>query len=311
MSEEYKQFARETYEKVYNEMKKSLELSGDTPLLVMSGEHHFDSYKEKNYYNAIAPDSWQEPAAAAAYTHIAMIQAAIDLVGKENVVVSVEMDAFLEKFFEADRAYFNSEMEKFQNGASLDSLSQENRTKMEQGAARAQYFAKNTGVEIVGTDLENRNPDEQLRKDAEIEAIGKIALRTQNTPKIVLHIGGADHIPSLQGHKQKEIEEDASALTKDPDKNPFLGIFGDTLFFNSGRAAWFGDGGQRSAADGYYTNPDNAVQIDAPGAMDESDIREIEQRIQDAAREMRNQNPAPGREQTNEVNPAAAQEYNR
>ena len=247
------------------DISQALKSSGNLPVFVMSGEVHEDTETE-NTLNDYLPDQYENPALAAAYTHISAIHAAGELVGKENVIVSIELDQD-----ELDQAIEIANREL--NGQVLVE-------------ARPMYeavrFAVEQGYELVASDplRDRKNPDRQDRFDAEIETIGKHALRTEDTPKVIIHIGGAYHIGSLQGYRADELKSDGETLTKNPERNPFEGIFGQTLFYNTAQdtSSMFilevlDDGNN------YYRNSANASQIDPPGRMTEIDSRNIANQV--------------------------------
>ncbi len=301
MSEAYEQFAKDTYVKVYHDMKDALGASGDLPILVVSGEMHNDPMlgdhidiivseetddflKEyEDIYDldisVLIPDSMENPALASAYTHMSNIQAASDLVGKDNVVVSVELNnktleqviSFIEK-----GSTFTTPI------PALETIS----------------FALKNGYEIVASDPLNGKGDkgdkyQQERYDEEILAIGRHALRIEDTPKIVVHIGGTNHIGTLQGYDRFDLAENGEELLRDPEIDPFNGSYGKVLFYNTAQTTTYSilEGLFDDTID-YAQNPKNATQIDPPGAMDESDRRNIADRIEEASAEMHNTSEA-------------------
>lgn len=253
----YDQFAQDTYEQVHGAIDQALKNSGGLPVFVMSGEVHEDTEMD-NTFNEYLPDQYENPALAAAYTHISAIHAAGELVGKENMVVSIELDQDT-----LDQEIHIAELE----------LSG-HRIMQQTPMYEAIRFAVEQGYEVVPSDpLHNtENPYAQERFEAEIEEIGKHALRTDNPPQVIVHIGGAYHIGSLQGYSISELKSDGETLTKNPERNPFEGIFGQTIFYSTSHTSpsmfvseVMDDGAY------YYQNRDNAIQIDPPGRMTEID----------------------------------------
>ena len=228
------------------------------------------------------PAKYEEPALSAAYTHIAAIQSAVDLVGKENVVVSFEFDEpLIEKSL--DVVY---EIQLLREEGNLDSIySHAARLFNAFPTFHAMEFAKSQGLEIVGSDPgrgADFSSDSQERRDAEIVALGKLALQTEDTPKVVVHVGGSAHLVTLQGYPYNIDTSLFADKTQEDAVSPFEGIYGSQIFINSDQPVT--DVYNRSAL-AYMRNPDNAMQLDPPGKMDTSDLTDIGSRVQDASRE--------------------------
>ena len=273
MGDPYKKFAKETYDTVYTAMKDGVAQSGNLPLLFMSGESHIDTKLEKQSNNFV-PESDQEPAIAAAYTHVAAIKSAADLVGNDKVAISFEMDQEtldqLKDRYAHNPDSFQEMCERFPMLIALK-------------------YAIDNGYETVASDplYQTPNATSPERFDAEKDALGKVALRTNNQPNIIVHIGGSYHIGYLQGHTNEELMENGEHLTRQENEDPFNGIFGHSVFINSAHRNPL----QLQAAPDtqrylYLQNPENAIQIDAPGKMDKADITDIAERIEAAAKDM-------------------------
>lgn len=283
----YEGFARDTYTTVRNRLDIAGEKSGDLPVLVVSGERHFEENLHKFASNLI-PDKYEEPPLAATYTHIASIQAAVDIAGRENVVVSVELsDRELERI-EQEIEYKidvrNDILEML--GAPepsqrifLDSVT-------EWPIYEAVRFAVENGLEIVATDKLKGISLDQEHFDAEIEELGKIALNTSDPPRFVVHIGGAAHIGTLQGHSIDALARNGSELTREDALSPFNGIYGEQVYINTAQNTLvdemelaireiFGDHQYCE----YSMKKENAIQIDPPGHITEDDVRLAPERI--------------------------------
>ena len=173
----YQDFALRTYTDVRANIKTALDGAvADLPVLVIIGESHLDTQQERDA-NLYTADYMEEPALASAFTEIAALEAAARIVGKENVVLSIE--SFPEKFPEKIEAIR-------ENG----------------GVPPAPYdqmpiwhtlaYAVNNGFEIVPTDTGNHYhetaPD--LRDEMMIDAVASVSASAEDSPQIVVHVGG-------------------------------------------------------------------------------------------------------------------------
>ena len=282
MSDAYEEFAKETYATTRSEIGTAVEGGGGLPVLVVSGNEHIDSGLERKL-NYFTRDANEEPAMAGAYTHIAAIQASSDLVGAENVVVS----------FEFDQDKLDRRIEMVQRAINDDSVTLEDVLKEEGLEGRPVYYAMEyalrEGHTLVASDPwhDAPSPTDPKRFDGEIEALGKQALRTEDRPDVVVHIGGSSHFGTLQGHDLRAVLNNGENMVRVDDLNPFTGIYGNTVFFNSYQAG-AGDGIESGFNQGaiYARKDENAVQIDPPGQMDASDLENIAERVQAASAEM-------------------------
>ncbi len=274
LSENYEKFAQETYETVYNAVQQSLATAKNAPILMVSGEGHYDFLSEI-ITNMWTDDAEETPAHAAAYTHISAIRAAADLVGRENVVVSFEQDP-----------------------KSIENiLSNLNRDRVPdfflepQASQLAFIYAYKNGFNIVGTDAGYRGAIE--RADGNVEeiimdpqryAMEHAAISAQaGNARIVVHIGGAAHIKTLQGYPPDSDFSDPDNVPT-PVDNPFDSVYGCVVYFNND------DEFKKETEDtSFYRNPENAIQIDAPGKMDSRDRKDVGKRIDDAAATMRSE----------------------
>lgn len=272
----YKEFAEHTYSTARDSIKEALAAADGLPILIVSTEEHEDTMGE-SVINTFLSDENEEPAFAAAYTHISAIQAAADLVGKENVIVSLEVHPDYVKNTLLSHAEDVTEEGKYYMLPIFEAV----------------RYAQKEGFEIVGSDP--HDPDgptpkgvtSQDRYDSEVEAIGKLALRVEDKPKIVIHIGGAAHVGTLQGYTEDEISSDGDELLRDPQKDPFQGIYGQTVYLNTFHHELRN---VTSAIDYaipnrylYAMNPYNVIQVDSPGALSEKDMQNVTEYIQSAS----------------------------
>lgn len=269
---EYTQFAQDTYEQIKSDVQKALQADTNLPLLVVSGERHTEIELDEVLAGVI-PDKYENPALAAAYTHISAIHAAGELVGKDNIVVSIEMS----------QSELTALTELVQNHTLFLSEDTYNLPIM-----RALSYAIENQYEVVATDPISEPGSGQERYDAEIEKIGQIALRTQDRPDVVVHMGGAAHIGTLQGYSREELIDNGKHLTRNTEANPFEGIYSNQLFYSTAPiTASMSLGLLFDGSDNYYNNPKNATQINPPGKMEDVDIRNIERQVQGLPMDMR------------------------
>lgn len=270
-------------------MRDGLSESVDLPMLVVSGEMHHD-LPEQGFLDSFIPAGYEEPALAAAYSHIAAIQSAINLVGKENVVVSFE---FNEPLLERSLSVVD-EIQELRGQGNLGNVNSEaGRIFNAFPAFHAMEFAKSQGLDIVGSDPgrgKDFSSDSQVRRDAEVDALGKLVLKVADTPKIVVHVGGEAHFVTLQGHPYNLDTSVYKDVTQENVISPFEGIYGSQIFINSDQPV-IEAFGRDSAA--YMRNPENAMQLDPPGKMDQNDLIDIGTRIQEAANSLRSEMSVP------------------
>jgi hypothetical protein len=289
LSETYEKYARDSYTVVMGAMRERLLANGGKPLLVVSGESHEDGTAEK-WSNAFTRDSKEQPALAAAYTHMAAITAAVRLVGKENVVVSIEQ--------------YSREMGEIARDLRMG-LKPKVQLNDEKPMSRAILYANSLGLKIQGTDEGrvgairraegdlNKAIDDNSRYVEERQALNDLGRFGPRPPKIVVHIGGAAHIQMLHGYGPTDNVAQMSANVRNAVKNPFEAVYGRPLFFNSSDINSDGD-----VTHAFTSNARNAIQRVAPGAMDANDIKNIEERIKAADRAFVLPGDAPGAART-------------
>jgi hypothetical protein len=273
LSDPYEQFAKDSYTVVMGTMRERLLANGGKALLVVSGESHEDGTAEK-WSNAFTRDSKEQPALAAAYTHIAAITAAVRLVGKENVIVSIEQ--------------YSKEMAEITRDLRMG-LKPKVELNDEKPMSRALLYASSLGLKIQGTDDGrvgairraegdlNKAIDDNSRYVEERRALNDLGRFGPNPPKIVVHIGGAAHIQMLQGYGPTQDVSQMSESARRAVHNPFEAVYGRPVFFNSGDQNSDGDITHK-----FISSAQNAIQRVAPGAMDANDIKNIEERIKAA-----------------------------
>ncbi len=257
MSEEYGDyptFAGDTYRAARTQIGLALTQSPDLPVFVGSFETHNDD-RWVQAEHALTSDLEESPAIAAAVTHIAALQAAVDLVGKENVVLDVELNDKL--------------LNDFKKSPSVSDPAT-------QTMWHVVKYALDHGIKINASDILNGSPKaliDQDRFDAELTSVQLQALRTRDAPRIVVHVGGAAHMGNFQGFQLSELQSDGSSLDRTQRVSPLEGIYGVQIFLHtpSTRA---GELRQNPWGD-YADNPANAAQIDSPGRMSETDRTQL------------------------------------
>jgi hypothetical protein len=266
MSEEYGDyptFAGDTYRAARTQIGLALTQSPDLPVFVGSFETHNDD-RLVRAKDAFTSDLNESPAMAAAVTHIAALQAAVDLVGKENVVLDVELNEKL--------------LNDFKKSPSVSDPATETMWHVVK-------YALDHGIKINASDILNGSPKaliDQDRFDAELTSVQLQALRTRDAPRIVVHVGGAAHMGNFQGFQLSELQSDGSSLDRTQRVSPLEGIYGAQIFLHtpSTRA---GEWRQNPWGD-YADNPANATQIDSPGRMSETDRGCLGQYVSDASK---------------------------
>lgn len=269
MSQKYEDFAKETYRTFYENMEQGLaeaEESGK-PLLVVSGEAHFSKDD--------------------AYSHIAGLAAAINLVGTDKVTLSLEIPPNLINWF-------------FQNAeTTIDKALNINHPQLGRPMTKSLAYAidKNIDVERTDTNRQGVQTLEQLlhplRLDGEIVSIGQIPSENPDA-KIVFHIGGAYHLFTLAGYQTHDRLNDYSQINQLPSIAPFQRDYAKVLMFNSAEPNCENE----TTINCDFANAHaNAIQIKNPGPMDrdDRDYNTIVARIEAAATNYRpiTENAAP------------------
>jgi len=275
----YARFAKETYNRVYDDMKEALEKSDGKPILIVSGE----AYRDVDFdlkANKLLPDSLENPAFAATVTHLAIMRAAMDLVDKEDLVVSQELtDHAVEVITDTIKERDESE--------GIYSFEVPSRNGLR--------YALENGLKVSPDDplggYGRRYPERSM---AAIEAIQKHAL-AENPPKIVFRMGSVGNTGTLQGIPLQKLLDEGKELTRDPDDDPFKDQYAQTLFYNTVQNTPFYLLEYSDEDVDYAKNSANAEQIDPPGAISQAEkllipdyikMASIDKWAQDFAKEM-------------------------
>ncbi len=242
MSQRYEDFAKQTYRTFYKNIEAALTdaQSEGKPLLVISGEEHNTSPED-------------------AYSHIAGITAAIELVGKENVIVSAEIPP-------EDLENFEWHHEYLWGALTIESpMNNGMRHALENDVTLVATDVARTGEEIRG-----KNIFSAQRLNGEIEAISSIPDTSPDT-KIIFHIGGTSHLFTLSGYRAEDQFADFEDLNTLPQDKPFEEKYGQVVLFNSWEAEEGEHGNKTRILWDFATAHANAIQIKNPGLMDEED----------------------------------------
>lgn len=278
ISEAYEKFAVETYSKVHQELSRAIS-ENEGSILLLSMEEHMDS-QEESYTNGFTHVKDQEPAISAAYTHISALKSAVDIAGSENVVLSIELPVSVL--------------------SQAIAILKENEGKIPGKFAEAPHmyavaFALEKGIKIMPTDpLSNQNMSSE-REQMMADSVGSI-VTDENPPRVVVHIGGAMHLSTFQGYSAEEVIQSQGSITASSDRNPYKGIYDDVLYFNNARSPQRllefienrnSNGDQYTLySHEYFTNPDNAIQIDAPGMAFYDDKYNVRENVEEAAQKL-------------------------
>jgi len=289
--EAYQEFAKETYGTMRGDLVDALLKAGDKSVLLVVGEGHYGS-PLNDLANKVTPDKYENPPQSSVYSDLIAIQVAVDTVGKDNVLISIEAPP--------------SKQELIENWDGNMSLEQKQGDIPLMGKVAA--YAHKQGFNVSYDDPLGGIVSymDQKRYDAEIEAVGKHGLRVDDeAPKIVVRLVGSAHLAMLQGHKVKDVYENRSSLTKDQAEDPLECAYGQRLFYNTAQpsvATWEAGLMGGGAPIDYFTNPANATQIDPLGALPEGlEIKDVAQEIQRVSAEL---SPA----QLNEIVPPSDSE---
>lgn len=287
MNETYEQFAVSTYARFHGEIEGALQnvpLGGS--VLVAIGEGHKEDKWEKSV-NQHIPKEDQEPHAAAAFSHIAALEASIRLVGVASTVLSIELK-------KDDLDSFKAYVESYNGGQLPLSL-------LQMPAVQAIQYAIKKGIRMAPTDpaFGAEDPEGRKRLRAYTEAVKGLAGRGQNSKCVVVHVGGAFHLADMADYSPAEIIAAGGDITFVPLRNLMTEAYGRVLMFNTFRLPQqlveaipgITDARLRSKwantvkLETALTNPENSIQIDAPGAIDPSIVPYIGSMVENAANE--------------------------
>lgn len=265
----YKKFATDTYNKIYDDIKKALKRSGDESILAVSGENHKELFLDQ-IFNKAMPNSFANPSYAAITTHISIIQAATNLVGKEDVLLSVELT----------KTKFDSLKENFTAGRKNDS------DYYCRSMNDAVYFALENGIKISADDhLEHLKFNDPKRYKREIDVLRNHA-SADDAPKIISHLCGAFHIGTLHGFSLRNLKTNGHIEKPKHAFDPFKDIYRKTLYYNTLqetptiKMAVLYDKGIK-----YAMRPSSATQFHPPGALSNKEKSRIPLYIEEAAEE--------------------------
>ncbi|MGB4107614.1 MAG: hypothetical protein WBK55_07440 [Alphaproteobacteria bacterium] len=281
MSEQYKEFAKETYTRIELAAADRRVGNDGKPVLIISAGSATDSVLEtgrsafndlfKKKADAAEEAAKEEPAMASAYAHVAAIKAAEQLFDKKNVLVS----------FQCSPEDVKKILKDTKDGKLGETLG-----KVFPGdnpMAHAFRYAHENGYQIVGSDVGKESAIERANKNNDIYKADRDeqryeternALNMMGTVKTgaVVHITDMRHLPVLIGMKYGENPD-----YQDNVLNPYENVYGLPLIINS-------DDRNSPNYKSYMKPESGLLQIDAPGRMDESDKTDIGKRIDDAAR---------------------------
>jgi hypothetical protein len=279
VSDTYEKFAKDTYATIYGAMSQHMRNNPGKPMLVSSGESHYDTTSEKIFGTS-------DPALAAAYSHMAAMLAAEKLVGKRFMVVT----------FEQPPGVIDDISRNLQLGKKLPEVLRN------QPMARAIEFAVSRGYTVTGTDegqtrainratqkeIDTGNPDynkilgraadDNSRYVEERTALNNV-MDTRPRPKIVVNVGGAAHIQTLSGFAPTTNVGQMSESRRSGVVNPFENTYGHPVFINSSDKT----NTDNDITFKFINSAQNAIQNHAPGKMDANDAANIEQRMISAA----------------------------
>lgn len=260
---DYRAFADTTYRAARDQIGRALTQSPDMPVFVGSFETHVDTDSVR-FFDAFRGDLDEAPSMAAAVTHIAALQAAVDLAGKENVVLDVELDsATLNNFIQ-------NRLNRTSMGLSYDPGVEP--------MFHVISYALDHGIKINPSDVLHNAPgaiEAQARYDAELESVRLQALYIHDRPRIVVHVGGAGHLGNFQGFEQSDLLSEGASLDRSQKSSPLAGFYGAEVFLHTPNSNDL----SRDRRGDYASDPANALQIDSPGRMSQADRSQLGQYV--------------------------------
>lgn len=220
----YRDFARDSYSRISSAISQRLSvLSNKQDLLVVVGEQHFDPPANHCFYHENHPDD-KKPALASAFVEIAAIEAAVRAVGPQNVKVSLELD---KTRYEEIKAVLK-----------------EGGVRIASPIVHAMLYAERNGLEMHVTDtaVSKYNAEQYASgkavfdnsRDAEMTRnVNNLAWSADQVTKVVVHIGGSNHISAFQGVSRESIhKQEGIAYRKAHEDSPVNG-FGDALLLHT------------------------------------------------------------------------------
>tara|TARA_R110002095_G_scaffold91656_1_gene80033 strand:- start:1894 stop:2823 length:930 start_codon:yes stop_codon:yes gene_type:complete len=274
--EKYKEFAEQTYETVSDSMRAAVLRSAqsDLPVLIMVGEHHLD-IKQEREANKHTPDNMQNPASAAAFTEIATLEAAARLVGRDHMAFSMELPSdTLARLVSEIKDHNGTVPQNRQHLPFMHTIA----------------YAVNNNIAINPSDpgIDYRKTDPEQREQMQRDSVA--ALACDDDIRLVVHVGGVNHISNFSGYTNEEVQNAQGHLTRSEARDPFNGIYSETVFFNASHYSrdFLNDmkipkNAASYSETVYSTNPRNAVQINAPGSIDRDTRAQIGEMVREAA----------------------------
>ncbi len=263
-SDKYRDFAVETYNRFDNDVNLALaQNKTGKSLLIVVGQEGKDSDYELKRNATIAPED-QEPAIAGAIAEISALEASARAVGAENVTLSVELN---------DRTL-----------RALSKIIRENEGAVPARLADSTVFhtvayAMERGINIVPNSPFTYKGEEAT--NFTIDAVRGMATESNGTPNVVVHVASMHNISNFAGYSDADVVAKRGEIDADDGRSPFNGVYDQTLMYNAARLpeSMYNDFTRVSYSPGaaqtlisetnFATNPNNAEQIDAPGAFDE------------------------------------------
>ncbi len=248
----YSEFAAQTYATINRALDQALCDSNGGSILMSIGEAHQNLRSDDQN-----PEDEQNPAVAGAFSEVSALAASQRLVGSENTVLAVELLA-------EDISYLIEQIET--NDFQLDEFD------VGMTLSHAILYAHKNGIEIVpieaDADVEIDAPE---RDEMMIDSIRALSLTDEQ--KIIIHVGGAAHMSNMAGFSNDTIENTTGDVTLDPDNTPFSGFYDEVVFVNTVMLPEdYVNGLKQNDPQSYgevmyFSDPDNAIQIDPPGKM--------------------------------------------
>ncbi|SEN59309.1 hypothetical protein [Nitrosomonas marina] len=276
-----REYAQKTYDVIYGEMLNRKPTSDGQNTLVIIGEEHVDPFEFKD----------MEPARQALYAHISALSAAKNIVGSDNVILSVEMDE--ETLKHAIRGISQGIPNHLQDRPMAHTIK----------------YALDNNIRMVASDTLGLHPSFQeydnsseLRNYAQHKNI--IETAQENSEAYIVHIGGMLHLSNLQGYSNEEVIAANGQLSYDPEKSPFKDHYAHQFFINASHLSDYEINSAESRREkesnpfsefhallaefNYASNKDNALQINPPYYAEHRRGEDIVSYIEDAAKQQMN-----------------------
>lgn len=272
-------YAQETYNQIYSEMLDHKPTNNGDPTLILIAEEHIDHPVFEG----------MEPAQQAIYAEISALGAAKNILGSENVILSVEMP-------EGDLQHVRQIISEGipESAQSIPS-------------SHTIKFALDNGIDVVASDPLGGSPQHQkydnsseLRDYAQRKEL--IETANDNKGAYVVHIGGAMHLSNFQGYKNEEVINANGELSHNPQNTPLRNHYAHQIFINASHLHPIEHGVFESQAKkisddpfnefralvsefNYVTNKENAIQINPPAYAESIDPHNIVSFVEAAIRQ--------------------------